>query len=192
MRQRAVEGRKPRQVGSHAVEEGKKAPGTLAFTTQRWPDPHRHPGSGLCKRLRWGGRTENQFYCAAVKEVKYLLTSPKLFFPRARSRERAPAASTQTWRVTANTRGRQTIAKRCSGRLEERPAHLYLLFFQFFSLPRRGLNARATSSDGYRRNCQLASAILQRQIRLGKPAAERGRIAEPDIHVSSRALVGIE
>lgn len=88
-----------------------------------------------CRRR--GGRTENQFYCAAVKEVKHLLTSAKKSFfffsfpgQALAQGKNAPARPTQqTLRVTANLPGKQS--RRSTGRLEERP-FLSVLFFYFF------------------------------------------------------------
>lgn len=73
------------ETSRQPAEEGKEAGsfgrgGDVSVTTQRRPDPHRHPGSGPCERRRRGGRTENQFYGAAVKEVKHLLAPANCSF----------------------------------------------------------------------------------------------------------------
>lgn len=192
MRQRAMEGR-ARQAGSHAAEEGTRKLGDVSVTTQRWPDPHRHPGSGPCElptsgrphrkpvllRCRQGSQTPPHF----GEEVFFFF-----FFPgtSARSREKRTCKTDAADIARHSKLARQTIAEKYR-QIGGAPLSVGPFFFISFSArverSRRCAMAIAETPSEQARDCYARSGW-------GKPAAQRDAIAEPDAPRQQRAFVG--
>lgn len=195
MRQRAMEGRVRDRRAATQQRKVQESSGTLAL---------QHNGGlthiaiqaaapASCRRRR--GRTENQFHCAAVKEVKHLLTSAKKSFlfsfflsqdkrslkgkTHLQDRRSRHCASQQT--CQANNRGEVQADWRSA------PFCRSFLFFISFSArverSRRDAMAIAETPSEQARDCYARSGW-------GKPAAQRDVIAEPDGPRQQRVFVG--